>query len=441
MRKLKKTLALLVCLVMMLSLAACGSSQTESTAPAEAASSEAAPAAEKVQLTFWAGLTGDDLNAMQGMVDEFNASQDGIEVTFYSVSWSEIFSKLEASYDTDVCADVMLMHVTDIPNYGARGMLSDMSELAAACGITEADYPASVWAGAFYDGVQYAIPWDYHHFCLYVNNEMFTAAGLDPTAAFEDEAAFLSACEALKTAGYSAIGVGAADAHTYRAWYGLLYQLGGSFCDDAFTTAEFASPEGEQALAWLRSLVDKGYAPEHEDDAQSDWLSGKVAIRFDGPWFTPTAVKSDIDFSVIPFVKLSDTGAVWGSSHTLTVPNRTNRSAEKTEAINTFYSWMISHGYEWGAKSGQIPANYNVAASDEYKACDIYQYQKTFIDTAEWVHYEPLCTADSEFGADNALSPVLTAVTNIVSGNSTDIAAELQTAADSVNDIFAEYNS
>ena len=47
--------------------------------------------------------------------------------------------------------------------------------------------------------------------------------------------------------------------------------------------------------------------------------------------------------------------------------------------------------------------------------------------------------ADSEFGADNALSPVMAAITNCLSDTSVDFMAELDAAAASVNDIFSEY--
>ena len=205
MMKNKKLLSLLLALVMVLSLAACGSKDKpqDSGTPGGGDSQQAAPStpdtpsgggASPVELTFWAGLTGADLAAMEGMVNTFNGSQSNIKVNFMSLSWSEIFAKLETSFNTSSGPDAMLMHVTDIPVYGSRDMLTPLDDIAAACGIQEADYPKSVWAGAFYDGTQYAIPWDYHHMAIYVNKAMFEAANLDPTAAFTDEASFLAAC-------------------------------------------------------------------------------------------------------------------------------------------------------------------------------------------------------------------------------------------------------
>lgn len=64
----------------------------------------------------------------------------------------------------------------------------------------------------------------------------------------------------------------------------------------------------------------------------------------------------------------------------------------------------------------------------------------TFIDSSQGVVYEPLCAADAEFGADNALSPVVTAVSDIITGRESDVSAVLANAAEKVNDIFDEYN-
>lgn len=446
MKTAKRLLAILLSVLLIVAMTACSSKET--TPPAAQTDStgdaiQTAPAIEAsgdaVELTFWAGLTGADLNAMQGMVDAFNASQSAIKVNFYSISWSEIFSKFEASFNTDNGPDVMLMHVTDVPNYGGRDMLSDVSEIAAAAGVKGEDYPASVWNGAFYNGTQYAIPWDYHNMCVYVNNSLFEAAGLDPAAEITSEEQFLAICDALKASGVYPISLSASYAHTYRYWYGLLYQFGGSFCDDAFTTASFNSEAGVKAMEFLAKIVDNEYCPTNETDIDADWLSGQTAMVIEGPWFTPTAVQAGFEFTTVAFPTIGDSAAVWGSSHTLTVPRFDNRSAEKTEAINTFLSYFVEHSYEWGATSGQIPANNAVSASDAYKACDFYPYQVSFIESSTGVHYEPLCVADSEFGADNTLSPVMAAITNCLSDTSVDFMAELDAAAASVNDIFSEY--
>lgn len=446
MKTAKRFFAILLSISLLIAMTACSGSNgtTNPAAGTDNTGETVATSGTKtsdgaVELTFWAGLTGGDMAAMQGMVDAFNASQSDIKVNFYSISWSEIFSKFEASFNTENGPDIMLMHPTDIPNYASREMLSDVAEISSVAGVRKEDYPESVWNGAFFNGIQYAIPCDYHSMGVYVNNSLFQAAGLDPTAEITSEEQFFAICDALKASGVYPMSMSPSYAHTYRYWYGLLYQFGGTFCDDSFTTASFNSDAGVKAMEFLAKIVDKGYCPTNETDIDADWLAGQTAMVIEGPWFTPTAVQADFEFSTIPFPTIGNSPAVWGSSHTLTVPRFDKRSAEKTEATKTFLAYFVEHTYEWGATSGQIPANNAVSASEEYKSCDFYQYQLAFIESASGVHYEPLCAADAEFGADNTLSPVMVAITNCLTDTSVDFMTELNSAAESVNDIFSEY--
>ena len=80
---MKKLVSILLTIMMIGALAAgCGKS-SEDTKSSDG---------EKVKLTFWAGLTGDDQHAMADMVKQFNSELDMIEVDFFSVTWGEIFT-------------------------------------------------------------------------------------------------------------------------------------------------------------------------------------------------------------------------------------------------------------------------------------------------------------------------------------------------------------
>ena len=79
-----------------------------------------------------------------------------------------------------------------------------------------------------------------------------------------------------------------------------------------------------------------------------------------------------------------------------------------------------------------------VRESEEYKDSAVYPYVQAFVDQRDYIKYEPLCAGTAEFGADNELSPVMSAVTNIVSGNTDDTMGELESAAKSVTNILNE---
>ena len=424
---MKKLVSILLTIMMIGTLAAgCGKS-SEDTKSSDG---------EKVKLTFWAGLTGDDQQAMADMVKQFNSEQDKIEVDFYSVTWGEIFTKLSAASNTESGPDVMLMHPTDLSTYAGKDMIVPLDDLIKTMDVNQEDYSDVIWKGNQVDGQQYGIPLDFHCMSMFINLDSFEAAGLtaeDATVTSVDE--FNALCEKLKTDDQYAVGLGSNYAHTYRYWYGLLGQAGGSFLDEDMTKAEFNSEAGAKALDFLADWVAKGYAPEAEADIDADWLGGTTAMVIEGPWFTPSAMASDLNFTTVPFPQVLGENSVWGSSHTITVPKYDKRSDEETEATQEFIGWVVENSFNWAAQSGQIPANQKVRDSEEYKALEMYQYAQAFIDQAEYVKYEPLCPGTSEFGADNELSPVANAVYSVISKEKDSVSA-LDEAAESVDKIL-----
>lgn len=390
----------------------------------------------KIKLTFWAGLTGDDQQAMADLAKQFNIEQDKIEVDFYSVTWGEIFTKFSAAGNTESGPDVMLMHPTDLATYAGKDMIVPLDDLIANMGVDKNDYSDSIWEGNQVDKKQYGVPLDFHCMSMFINLDLFEAAGLTKEdAEVTSVGEFDALCEKLKTDNQYAIGLGSNYAHTYRYWYGLLGQAGGSFLNQDMSKAEFSSDAGAEALDFLTTWVDKGYAPEAEADIDADWISGTTAMVIEGPWFTPTAMKSGVNFATVQFPQVLGNNSVWGSSHTITIPKYEKRSKEKTEATQEFIGWLVKNSFNWAAQSGQIPANQKVRESEDYKALDSYQYAQSFIEQADFVKYEPLCPGTSEFGADNELSPVANAVYSVISHEKKSPEA-LKEAAESVDKIL-----
>ncbi len=389
-----------------------------------------------VKLTFWAGLTGDDQQAMADMVEQFNNEQDQIEVDFYSVTWGEIFTKLSAASNTESGPDVMLMHPTDLATYAGKEMIVPLDDLIGSMDVSAEDYSDVIWAGNQVNGAQYGIPLDYHCMAMFINLDLFEEAGLtaeDAEVTSTEE--FNALCEKLTGEGQYAVGLGSNYAHTYRYWYGFLGQAGGNFLNEDMTEAEFEGEAGIKALDFMASWVEKGYAPEAEADIDADWMGGTTAMVIEGPWFVPTAMESGVNFTTVQFPQVLGENSVWGSSHTITVPRYDGRSEEKDEATQEFISWLVKNSFGWGAQSGQIPANETVRESEEYKALDLYQYAQAFMDQADFVVYEPLCPGTSEFGADNELSPVANAVYSVVNGEA-DSPSALSQAAESVDKVL-----
>lgn len=393
-----------------------------------------ASASGDVTINFWAGMTGSDKDALEKIVRSFEEATPGVKVEFYSAPWTEMFTKFAASFGTASGPDIMVLHTTDVPNYSEMGMLSDVEDIAAEMGITADQYSEAVWSGCNYGGTQWAIPFDYHPMGVYKNKALFEAAGVDPEIEFTSAEQFIEVCKQLTVTNDAgevtqyALGIGSDHAHTMRYWYGLLYQNGGQFLNEDGTQAAFHSEAGIEALQWLSDLVHvEQVVPYHESDIDADFISGKIAMVIEGPWFIPTLAETSIEYETCKFPQIFDNYAVWANSHALAIP-AFSASGERLEAAKTLLRYLVENSIMWST-GGQIPANYNVVESEEYKALPEYKHFKTFIDEAPYVVYEPLIPKTAELGADNQLSPVLNAVYVPVRGDGT--------AADALNEAAA----
>jgi len=426
----KKVLAALAAVSL---LAACGSS----------GETGGSSGSGEVELNLWAGFTGADKLAMEPLVEKFSEENPGITVNFYSAPWNEMFTKFATAFGTDAGPDVLIMHATDIPNYATRDMLTPLDDLKSELGIDAADYAEAIWNGNAYEGTQWGIPLDFHPMAIYKNVAAFEAAGVDPDITFDSRETFLETARALTLTDDSGnvtqygVSLGSDHAHSMRYWYGLLYQAGGQFLTDDAAQAAFNSDAGESALQFLADLVHvEGVAPYHEGDIDLDFISGTTAMVIEGPWFVPTLNEAGVEYTTATFPQIFDDQAVWAGSHTLTIPNY-EISPERRDASYDLIKFIAENSILWAQSSGQIPAANSVVESAEYQALEDYDKWVPFIAEAEYVHYEPLVPKTAELGADNQLSPVLTAVLDAIRGESS-AADALDTAAVSTDQILQD---
>ena len=151
---MKKTLALVLSLVMLLA---------------------AANAMAVTEIDYWSVFTGGDGAVMQGMVDAFNASQDEVHVNHTPMTADDLYQKIPLTVQTGTgIPDVAVVHIERIPNFVAKDMLYpyDM-ELVAQAGIVPENYNQAAWERTDIDGEHYGIPLDVHGYITYINKDLF----------------------------------------------------------------------------------------------------------------------------------------------------------------------------------------------------------------------------------------------------------------------------
>ncbi len=210
MRKLSSVFALLVVAAMLLSAcagaapaatsdgAAAPAADAGAAAPAEATVDANAPTPEPTPVVnafgncddpmrLWHGLTGSDGVTLNDMLTQFAAENPDISVTVEIIAWGTLYQKLQTAFVAGTQPDMILLHASEIPQFGSYGVLRDLSDQYTSGGgwLPDDDISETTMSGMSWDGVTYGIPLDNHGRGLWINTAMFDAAGIstDPATA------------------------------------------------------------------------------------------------------------------------------------------------------------------------------------------------------------------------------------------------------------------
>ena len=210
---MKKIIALLLCLAMVLSLAACSVETVEAPAATEApkaeapAATEAAPAepaapVAATELTLWTypvGKWGD-----QATVDELMAGFEaatGIKVSVEYVDYQTGDDKVNTAIEGGVQPDLIMEGPERlVANWGAKGKMVDLTDMFDD--TAKANLIPSAMADCFYNGVAYEYPLCVNAFCMGINKTVFEAAGAmqyinEETHTWNSVADFIAAMDAV----------------------------------------------------------------------------------------------------------------------------------------------------------------------------------------------------------------------------------------------------
>lgn len=133
---MKKTIALLLALIMVLPMAACAAKDTQTETPASNAA-EAAPeqsagnnaGGEREIVNYWHIHTGDEALVEDELVAAYNASQDKYEVVALSMNDQQ---KLIVAMSGDEGPDVVFTSNSNLTTYYFNGLLQNLQEYVDA---------------------------------------------------------------------------------------------------------------------------------------------------------------------------------------------------------------------------------------------------------------------------------------------------------------------
>ncbi|MCA9883065.1 MAG: extracellular solute-binding protein, partial [Anaerolineae bacterium] len=274
--------------------------------------------------------------------------------------------------------DVFMLHASEIPQFGSYGVLKDLSPWYVSGGgwFPDDDVSAITLSGMMYEGQLVGIPLDNHGRGLWINVDMFEAAGIDPDG--EPPTTYEGWVELFQKLTLDANGNNAASpdfdpenvvqwGYAVNEWprvnfLAALVQEGGSFVSEDGTTVTVNSPEGVAALQKAVDLVYEYHVspPAAGFDSWNSFGAGTLAVVPTGTWFRNFAATTDVNSRAWPAPQFGAQPATWFGAHTWMVP--VGLEGDKLSAVETLIQWVSENQVAWAA-SGQVPARLSAQAA------------------------------------------------------------------------------
>jgi sn-glycerol 3-phosphate transport system substrate-binding protein len=259
----------------------------------------------RIEVRLWHSMGGVNGDALQRIVDGFNAAQGTYEVrAIFQGGYPESLKKLVSSFGTASMPtmiqldDIELQFMVDSE---ATVPVQDFIDLDAIAGDAAHGYPPPVDLADFepraldyytLNGKLQAMPFNLSGPVLYYDKDVFREVGLDP----ERPPATLDEVRAYSERILKRNPDGSIARHgialNISAWYfeqmlakqGALYANNGNGREGRATEVLFGGPEGEAILAWWKEMVDSGLAVNvgrQGLQALLSILSGKAAMAIE----------------------------------------------------------------------------------------------------------------------------------------------------------------
>src|SRR5438067_7151826 len=260
-----------------------GSSDQSGLAPGK----DVKPAAK---IVWWHAMSGVNGDALNKIVNQFNASQSAIKVeTVFQGTYDDLLSKLNTALASN--AAPALVQVYDIGQAYMRdsGQVVPMQAFIDRDKFSTADFePAVINYYKYQDKLQ-SMPWNASSSIFYYNKDAFKEVGLDPEKPPVTFTEITEAAKKLTKKDASGNTVRWGFGPSIYGWFweqllatsGALYADNGNGRDDRSTKVVYNNAAGKAILDWWKAGIDGGYFYNPGIDnagATTAFQSGKTAM-------------------------------------------------------------------------------------------------------------------------------------------------------------------
>ena len=302
---MKKLIALVLALVMVLGLAACGGSKpAEETKPAETKPAETKPAEttpaepaapEQTVLKLWCIATESDSNrpAYLKAIEEYEKAHPDVKIEM------EAFEN--ESYKTKIKAAMMGGDADDLPDIfftWSGAFLGDFVDAGKVFCLD--DYykpygdqiPEVMLANTTYGGKHFGVPTTFNIVAMFANMDMLAEVGWDHVPeTYED---LTACCDALLAKGIIPFGCAGKETWCVTEYLEpiIIKTIGYEALGKIFAgEATWNDPDIANAVTTFQDMINKGYFDPSgmalgNDEVKANFLAGKTAFYQNGSWNT-----------------------------------------------------------------------------------------------------------------------------------------------------------
>lgn len=351
-----------------------------------------ARAQDPIELTFWNYWDGKNGEVIQALVDRYNTEHPDVVIENVFVGWGELLPKLQLAVTGGDTPDLAAADMVWMPYLANSGALVPLDSFAEASGTDLEDFYPALLAVNTYDDQLYGLPVSTNNLELFINSELFEAAGLDPAAPPTTWAEFQDAAVQCADPEQGIVGM---ELYTQPGegltWQFQVYlwQAGGEFLTEDLTAAAFNSEAGLEALNfWLDLIESGGYT-------LSEWGlfgQGQACMVMDGSWMVGIWAESapfEWTTALMPIPEDGEPATNMGGEHIFIMAQDEAKQQAAWDFINWFTSPEIQ--LEWDQETGFMPVRDSVATDEGYRAWveETEPRLLPFVEMQQYAHNRP----------------------------------------------------
>lgn len=344
----------------------------------------------QTEITFWGDWSGEGEQQILTMVNAFNESQSDIKVNY--VVQQDMITKFLTAATTGQTPDLMIWDRFLTSLYAPKNVLAPINEYMTRDGIDPAGFYEQAIRELSFGENLYGLPLTVDARAIFYNKKLLEEAGVEPPTTWEElRSAAIALTKRDESGKLIQSGFALNDVGLFNMW---LQQAGGSMLSEDLTTVNFNSEAGLEVLNFWNQLLneDKVFEPgfgSGEGEGQDPFVTGKIAMGYNGPWALNGLKRygsDELEFGVVPppTGPNGDQGALMGGFG-LAIP----AASKNKDAAWEFIKWWLAdkdNALTWAKTSNNIPGNLEAVADPFFQEDP---YLKPVVDTLAFARIRP----------------------------------------------------